>query len=782
MESVAGGQSRAGLPWVLAWVRFSLAHVRAVLALAALLSAIALPGLLRLDMQLDGHALVPPDAPVLATDTEIKQTFAQRDTVVVYLESPRPGGILDADSLRRLQALTWAILEYPELQAQDVKSLATEARDREASMDMGPYLLPLPTTRAELDALRADIEATPLVKGTLVAPDYSGASIVVQVPRGADRQAFYLKLKRTVDAVRGGDDRLHVVGAVVAESQLGNHLLGDLLRLLPLSLLLLVAALWLAFRRWWAIVIVLCQAGGCIGLTFGLMGWCGIPVYITTAVLPIMLCTMGIASEIHMLVALQRNIRLQPGIARHPLALEVMTQVHRPIVLTVLTTAIGFASFVLSDLPPVATFGIWASIGTLISLLWSLTVTPALYCAAGVQALDRRAPAPRFARTLWSLERTRGRRWLLTGALACGLLLSAGIARLQVQDGWISGFAEGSAFRASMQRVNRALLGTHLLQIQLDFRQRASGAVPPFQDPAVLAAVKRMEQQLRATPGVGGVIGPYSQLATTRFLISGRAAGSDVVDDTARGLRRLWRQLEFAQGEVRRREIVDDGMRQGLLTVYLKDANFLQTARIMADAERLSAELLVPLGGRIRYGGDVAVSQATIAANVRSQLLSLGSGVVCLFLFVFVVLRRLSSALFAVLPVTAACLAVLGCMGWLGIPLGVATSMFVAITLGIGVDFPLHLMERADHERRAGAQKPFSRARQVVGPAIIIDSLVISAGFGILALSQVPANARLGCLVALSVLTSCACTLLFVRDAEPMASVFPQRLADGAAS
>ncbi len=96
--------------------------------------------------------------------------------------------------------------------------------------------------------------------------------------------------------------------------------------------------------------------------------------------------------------------------------------------------------------------------------------------------------------------------------------------------------------------------------------------------------------------------------------------------------------------------------------------------------------------------------------------------------------------------------------------------MFIAITLGIGVDFPLHLIERIDRERAAGAPDPVARARAAVGPAIIIDSVVVGTGFGLLALSQVPANAQLGALVALSVLASCACTLLLARDRVTAAS------------
>lgn len=745
-------------------VRCCIERYRMVLWMAALALVLALPGLWRLDMRLDGHALIPPDDPAVEMDAQIKKRFGLADTIIIFIESPRPGGILERKSLALVRDITLGVLDEPDITRRDVKSLATETRDRVASMDLSPYLSTLPDTPAAVAALREDIDATPILKGTLVAPDYSGASVVVQVPHAMDRDALYGRLRAIVARFDPGDDHVHIVGAPVAESQLGSHLLTDLARQLPVCGVLLVLILWLAFRRMAAIAIVMAQVGACLLLTFGFMGWTGTPVYIATAVLPVILCTMGVASEVHMLVALQRDL---PGLRSQgdeALALAVMAHVQRPVAITVATTAIGFASFILSDLPPVASFGVWATLGTLFSLAWSLAVTPALYRALGVKRLDRRVAAIYMPGAMGWIDRWTNARLAPWATLAIGMLLAAGILKLQVQDGWISGFSPTSPFYQSMERVNRSMLGTHLLQVELDF----SGQSKALYDPGVIDAVGRMEAALKGTQGVGGVTGPYGQLSGVRYLMNGRVEGSDVIHDDRRGIQRLWRQMDIGRGIDRRSEVADDAMQRGLITIYLKNANYRQTAAIMARTRELEARFFTPLGGRIRFGGDVAVSQATIAANVHSQLVSVGSGIVALFVFLLVILRRVSAALLAVLPVTIACLAVLGTMGWLDIPVGVATSMFISITLGIGIDFPLHLIEYAEHERRRGVTDPVASARRAVGPAIVIDSIVVGTGFGVLVFSQVPANARLGALVAISVFASCVSTLLIARERRPV--------------
>lgn len=754
----------AGSGAVFALTRYCAAQYRRVLVYAVVALLLAAPGILKLNLQLDGRALVPLLDPAVATDLAVRETFAQHEQIVLFIESPGPGEILDVESLRRISDLTFAIFDYEEIEAQHLMSLASEGRDRVESMDYSPFLSPLPETREEIESLRADIDAAALVKGTLVAPDYSGATILVQVPPGVDRLALYRKIEATVASTAVGDDRIHIVGAPVAEGLLGRHLLADLARLLPLCCLTFAVALWFAFKRPWAIAVVMMHVGACLIFTFGMIGWTGQPVYITTAILPVVLCTVAMASEIHMVAAAQRSLR-ERSIDAPEFVLASMREIQRPLTLTVLTTAIGFVSFVLSDLTPVRSFGLWATLGTLFSLIWSLCFSPALYTALGAARIARGSAASSLIGGVLNIfDRTSRSRLTFPIVGILFVLLCAGTLRLQMQDGWISGFAEGSTFRNSVECVNRSVLGTHLLQVELDFGSATGRLLPPFQNPAVIDAVRRFELMLRAVDGVGGVIGPYSQLSTTNYLVRARVPGSEVVDADSTELRRLWRRMEFARGKHRRQEVVNDAMQKGLLTIFLKNANYQQTAEIMTSVRNAADELFTSHAGSIKFAGDVAISQAAIKSNVRGQLMSIGFGIASLLIFLLLVLRRVSLALFAVAPVVAASVAVLGAMGWLGIPVGIATSMFIAITLGIGVDFGLHLIERIERERAAGSTNPVARARAKVGPAIITDCFVIGAGFGLLALSQVPANARLGALVAFSVLTSCLCTLLLARD------------------
>lgn len=210
--------------------------------------------------------------------------------------------------------------------------------------------------------------------------------------------------------------------------------------------------------------------------------------------------------------------------------------------------------------------------------------------------------------------------------------------------------------------------------------------------------------------------------------------------------------------------MVDPEFGQSLVTVYLKNANFVDVRALMDAIRAYEDEHLKANGITLGFAGDVAVSQTLIDAIVETQVLSLLGSLLGILAVTAMLGRSLRWGLLCVLPCGLTVLADFAVMGWIGMPLGVATSMFAGMTLGIGVDFAIHLLERYRLAQKSGLapQAAITDALTVAAHAIVVDGMAVGLGFGILTLSQVPANARLGALLALSVLCCMATTLLLL--------------------
>lgn len=758
----------------------SIARPRRAIGAMVLVTLAAVPGLARLELRTDGHALMPRDHPAIRFDAEVRKHFHLRDPIVVLIETSHPAGIYNLDTMRRVRDLSAALARLPAVGPDEVTSLATERRDRvyPGTLKFRPYLDPLPDSPLLMETLRGDIAAADILTGTLVSKDLRAAAILVGAPNvldetahaGTDRTVLYRQILETVKPFETKTDRISVAGAPVAESLLGTHILEDLRLLVPLALLVIALTCWWGCRRLWSLPVVLPKMGAALLWTFGLMGFLGVPVYLTTAVLPIVLITAFLADELHLLWHYQAILAQRPeGTTEHlPALRRAVSEMARPIVLVSLTTVAGFFSFSPSTIVPVQAFSLFATLAVLFCLLWTFTVVPATLALIGGERLQRRGASSldgsRLVRLLAPLlSRPRA---TLTALALLTVLAGVGVARLVVQDSWIDGFAPGSPFRQATHRVNDKLLGSHMLLAHVALNPPPE-KVPevwdrkgPLLDPAALEALGKFEGFIRAQPGVGGVLGPHSHLLTVSYLWQARREEYRRIPPDPNRVDRLLNLFDTARGELRRRQVIEDGLSRTVVSIFLKEANFRETAHIMEAIRSYEKEHLAPLGMRVGFAGDVAVSQTMIPEIVHTQINSLLIALVGCWLVIALLYRSAVMGLWAVLPTCVAVLWVFGFMGWFGIPLGVATSMFCAITLGIGVDYAIHYAERFDVARAAGDPQPHLTALGESGPAIVIDVLAIALGFGLLVFSQVPANERLGLLVAAALIASCLLTLV----------------------
>jgi predicted RND superfamily exporter protein len=847
------------------------------LAAALLAVALAAPGLARLELRTDGRFLVPERDPAVVYDREVRERFGVRDPLVVVVHARHPGGVFNPETLRRVRDLTADLGNLPGIGPADLVSLATEQgfRFQPGTLRRSTFLEPVPATPASLAGLRSDLQRIGLCDGTLVSRDGRSTAILVGVPPEADRRELYETVHRLATRHAAPPDTVDVLGAPVAETLLGLHILADLgvprawigafseggespwgPGLVPLAFTVMGLVFLAGFRRPAAALLPLLKVGACLTVVLGTMGWMGVPLYITTAVMPVILTASGIADEAHLFRRFSELRRARPDLGGAYLAGATLTDMTRPVVRTSLTTALGFFSFALSPLPPVRSFGVFTAGGILLCLLWSLTVTPAFLALLppGWIAAESGAGGAMPGEVLfrrWAAWIVRHRRAVLAAAALVTLGSLAGVRRVVVQDSWVDGFAPASAFARSMRRFDEQFQGAHRLLVvvetdarrltgsvdasavgdrrlavpvsageamdpaalagsALEIRSARAGSPGPWTSwvetasledgrlvlswpvtggspkfllqpppgsragyevrlqpltvPATLRRIGGLESFLAEQPGVGGVLGPARFLATAGFLAAPDRPGSRKLPERPDEAQTLWRNSEVVRGPERLRLLVDGERSRGLITVFLRESNYAATRSLMAEIRDHERDHLAPNGIRLGFAGDVAVSQAMIRGVVSTQVGSLVLALGGIFVMTAFLGRSPRWGLYCVLPSTLAVLLSFAVMGWLGIPLGVATSMFAGMTLGIGVDYAIHLLSRLDRARADGlaGEAALSAALGSSGPAILIDTLAVGLGFATLLLSQVPANVRLGGLLALSLSVCMAATVTLV--------------------
>ena len=901
--------------------RCAIRHPWQVLGIAALVTLAAAPGLWRLKLRADGNALVPQKAPEVLFDRAIRDRFRIEDNIVVLVHSSRAEGIFNPATVQLVRDLTARFARLPGLGSTNLMSLATETsfRFRPGKMILQTLLEPPLQTKEELDQLREDLRKMGLYTGTLVSADGNSTAILIGVPAGIECVRLYQQVLDVIAATRSAPDEISVTGAPVAESLLGIHILEDLgvprallgtstrgradlagwrmpasfygLRLLiaqriglvPLAILVMMLIFYASFRNLPATLVPLPGILATMIFVFGLMGWCGVPIYLTIAVMPVLLTATGVTNDIYLFNRYFTLLRERPGIRHVELVGETFDKMVSPLASTSLTTGIGFLSFGFSPLEPVRAFGLCTGVGVLFGLLCSLTVVPALltlinpaWFISPRRAQSRRQTvslAAGFARLGAAVVRWR---WWVAGVVLLVIASTPfGLRRLVVQDSWTGGFDPQSDFSRATELVNQQFFGMHLLFVSYDAPQLLTGEIPgsavttsqivlpgnlvanaailtgsalrvfpaeasrnadtqavrpspgagsqgtgpsqpappatwethiqkamqngdrllvftPFGeaeaaacralsgiprlrfeivapsqfDPQIIRAIDDLGNFLRARSqnGVGGVLDAADYLRTTRFLLHPNNPAAKILPASALEARDLWDYYRFARGWRRLRQAVDASYTRSLTTIFLKHANFVDTAKLMSDLRDYECQQLAPKGIKIGFAGDVAVSQSLIGAIVTTQMQSLIWSLAGILLVTTFFGGSWRWGCYCILPSLLAVVIKFAVMGWAGIPLGVATSMFAAMTLGIGVNCAIHLLEGCRQARVAGASptEALNRSLGLTGPPALINTLAMSVGFGVLMLSQVPANARLGILLVLGLVNCFVVSLLLL--------------------
>jgi hypothetical protein len=763
-----------------ALARFALRRPVLVLALLALGTALALRGLFSLELRTDGAAIYPTDDPVVLRSQADRERFQEPEQVILLITS-LPGGpaVQSPTGLRFLLSSHREIQAIPEVAMAGVRSLALRmARPRS---DGGPFRLrPVIENAASIPddqdgpaafaALVKEIDRALLVRELFLSRDGRSAAIYIHLRTGAGRQDLIRGLETWIGARSRSPFRLRLTGPAVAEAELGNAVLLDLRRLVPVMIAAVALLLWLSLRTLGGVLIPLLEVLATLACTLGIMGWTGTPVTLVTTILPVLLMALSITDEIHLLERVRQRLPDETGEPRQRLiraAAGAYEDLARPLYLSSLTTAAGFLSFGSASILPLRQFGIFAAVGLVLAMIFSFTLVPALIALLPEGWIVRRGEPEKDTAALPAWERlvARRSRGAALAGLAVAVLAVPGLFLLKVQDSWVDNFDPRSDLVTAERDFNRAFWGSYRFDVVFE------GERLFFETPRGLALLEDFHNQARTAPHVGGILSPLPPLKLIgETVLHHRGPLSKMSPDTARDAV-AW--LEAAQMWLDLRQVLTYDLDAARVRLFVRNADFERGRELRGWLESRLPILSARYGVRAHLSGDVPVGLEVVGAIVRNQLRSIGWTMVQISLLLLVVLRSVRLTATALAPVLAAALIMFAVLGYGGIPLGIATSMFAAVTLGAGVDFALHFVHAYRREYRDGRdgidhtaahEQAILATLRTGGRGLLWNALVLAFGFSVLTVSAIKPNASLGLLLALAMPVSYGTTLVFLPE------------------
>jgi len=736
------------------------------LGLATLAFAALIPSL---EIRTDGSALNPIGSEsVLFTEAD-REAFHEREQVLVLISARGDGPLLESrEGFRALVALHDQLESMPELGSASVQSLANLediVADPER-LDVGELLAVVPDDPEAFERLRRRIRRHPLASGLMLGTGGRTAALHIHLDESIERGASLAEIQRSIEAHPLEDFEVRLTGPVVAEVLLGEMVLRELSWQVPVMLGVIALLLFRSLGTLGGVIVPLFEALVVLVWSFGAMAALSVPVTLVTTILPVILMAISITDEIHLLERVQAHLAeasrtggaaVDRGAVRASLQAG-LEGVGRPIVLTSLTTALGFLSFLTASIAPLRSFGIFTALGILLAMLLTFSLIPALllllpptwFLRSSPRVLGAEGPLPFFERIV--LARTR-----FCLGLGCGLVLLAlpGIARLEIQDSWIDNFAQDSPLVLAERTFNRDFWGSYRLDVV------AAGRREHFANPEGVALVEAIGEMVADAPQVGGVLHygvPLAQVAESLDL------SGPISSLTRRQIADLDTLLDFTSRSDADLKLLAEQKSMARALIYVKSANYQRGSELVALLEAGLAGAPAAADVEIHFSGDIPVALDVVRAIVVNQLRSIGLTVAGVGLILLISSRSGRTLGLALLPVLAALLILFGGMGYAGMSLGIATSMFASLTVGIGVDFALHFQHAYGIARRREPDhvRALRATLQGAGTALRWNVGVLALGFSVLMLSTLGPNRALGVLLAAAMLVCYATTLLLL--------------------
>jgi predicted RND superfamily exporter protein len=434
-----------------------------------------------------------------------------------------------------------------------------------------------------------------------------------------------------------------------------------LLLIPPTVLLLLVATFYLnvGSRRLSILAVVPALVGSV--WTFGFISGLGIQIDIVTVIVPIFVLVMGSADGLHFVTHFQDISReIDDPIDR---VASTLREVGIPMILTTVSTAIGFLSLLATDIRPIRQLGVFAAVGITFAGIISFFALPALMTRVASDApVAQPLVGTRLTGLLRRLVQTRGP----AVALVLLVIVFAGIfiPQLEVDSDPLFMFTDDHEVRQAFDTTEELFGGATPMTGEFVF-----DAADPR---GSLAAVTAESDAIEALPGVRSVFSA-ADLAET--------LGPDALAAMMDG------DVQLPIGDL----VSDDGLRFLLLPEdYTADdlRGWLDYAEA-SDGVRIITGLPVLWDEMARL-------------ILSAQVWSVAAALVLVAVMLFATYRRLRATLVALVPLVLTIAALLGFIAASGIQLNLITAVASSIVIGVGIDYAIHFVAAIDHARADG--------------------------------------------------------------------------------
>ncbi|MDX8409661.1 MAG: efflux RND transporter permease subunit [Mariprofundales bacterium] len=721
-----------------------------VIILAILLAFGAASGGRFLAFNTDYRVFFSADNPQLLAFQELQETYTKVDNIEFVVEALN-GDAITPEVMAAVEQLTQKAWLLPfALRVDSVSNFQhTTAKDDDlvvADLVEGASHL----SKKQLEQVRIVAQHEPALKTMLISADskVTAVNVTFQMPEKAMDEvptatSAARKLAKDIEAAY--PVKIYLNGMVMMNNAFMESSMHDMGTLVPAMYLIIIIMMLILVRSVTATIITVLVLAFSVMTGMGLAGWLGIKLTPPSSAATTIILTLAVADSIHIIVSMLASMR--KGLAKRQAVIESLRVNFMPVFLTSITTAIGFLSMNASDSPPFHDLGNITAMGVMAAFIFSVTFLPAMLALLPVRA---KAGDTHFSKWMDAFSDLviRRQRVIMMGSIVMALVVLAMVPRNELNENFVKYFDTSTSFRTDVDFTSKHLTGLYQLQYSLP-----SGESSGVSNPKFLAHAKAFVDWLRAQPEVQHV----NSITDTFQRLNMSLHGDDPTwyklperrDLAAQYL--LLYELSLPYGlDMNNQLNVDKSSTQIVAT--LKN---LKTRQLREVTQRGEQWLVDHAPEMQATGIGPGIMFAYISErNLKSMLGGTFIALLLISVLITLALRSFKIGVISLLPNLLPAGLAFGVWGLVVGEINMAAAMVTGMSLGIVVDDSIHFLSkylRARREEGMDAEAAVRYAFSSVGIAIIVTSVVLVAGFMVLAQSTFALNSQMALLTSIAI-------------------------------
>lgn len=728
-----------------------------ILLIAVLTSVFVLAMKSNTRMETDLDEYMPQKHPAFVYSNEAEDLFGIKDGVIVAIENT--AGIYNEGTLQKVKDLTKEIQSMEGIEKSDVTSLYTADNivGTEYGMEVNAFYKRVPTSDEKLQQLRDDVRSNDMIYGRLVSLDENVTIIIAEIDDSTFTDEFYNQILELGESYEG-PETIYVAGSPIVEGELGKLAPKDMERMAPIVSLIIVIVLLLILRSFKGTVLNLLVVMLSTVWTFGLMALLDIPIFSVSTMIPVMLIAIGVAYGIHLFSHLELYLKKNPGATKREAIENMMKHMWKPVLMTAVTTAVGFTSLVTSEVYPVKYFGLFTAFGVMSALLFSLVLIPAGLMIVGLpkpkQFKTKKSSSGNFAFKFADMIAKKKSLTIFIAAIVIAVSLF-GISRVWINSSFLANFEKDSDIVRTDRFINENFAGTSSFNVVLEADQN-----DVFKEPAALQLVDNLQNDLESLEMVGDSFSLADFIRRMNKVMNEDREDFNTIPDSKDMIAQYLLLYEMSGDPENLTAVVDYDYKTLNLTTQMKsdDSKTIKSAIAVIEGYRADFK---DLGIDINFAGTGYKGLVFTDLILKGQISSLVLSIIIVIILVAIMFKNFVIGLIASVPILITAMVNFGAMGLLNVALGPTTALISSIAVGIGIDYAIHFIDRyKEYSIETGDKNETARLTMYnTGRAILFNAVVVIAGFLVLMFSMFPPNRQLGALVSLNMFSSFVGTL-----------------------